>query len=546
MDNPLPKLLATWKADFPLFCRQALMVQNKDDEVVPLVLNAAQRHLVGVMLGQLAEIGMIRIVLDKARQMGMSTVIAAFFFWLMYLDPNGRRAFLLAHKQSACTNLVQMYHVFLANFPEGLAPETTSLHTEGFQLAHGGGLKSATASTPGGGRSGTVSLFHGSEVAYWEHADAHAMGSMQQCPRRPGSVMVLESTANGPMGAFYSRYQSAVRGDSEFRAVFLPWTLMPEYAETPPPGFSLSDEKPNDVVPSEVEYQRLHGCTMEQMAFRRAKIQEFSDGGLDGSMKWAQEYPITAEESFLVSAFDSFINPRDVERARTHRGIELAVAQHWPLIIGVDPAPEHGNSATAVAWRRGRSNYRLERWRGLTTAEQEVRLRTLLETEPVAMMVIDESDGTGIALVENLSRPGIGAGRVFGVKFGGRPDDRSRFQNIRCEIWFRGAEWLKGDVSIVNETRGAGHPTLAEELVTPKRIIDHTQYLKVEEKREIIKRLGRSPDGADALLLTFAKPEPHQGVSSMVMPVRTDLPGLNTRRGGRYTPDRPPVTFGQA
>ena len=65
------------------------------------------------------------------------------------------------------------------------------------------GYKVGTAGTKGVGRSSTIQLFHGSEVAFWPHADAHAAGVLQAVPDVEGTEVILESTANGVGNLFH-------------------------------------------------------------------------------------------------------------------------------------------------------------------------------------------------------------------------------------------------------------------------------------------------------------------------------------------------------
>jgi hypothetical protein len=89
------------------------------------------------------------------------------------------------------------------------------------------------------GRSSTIQLFHGSEVAFWPHADTHAAGILQAVADAPGTEIILESTANGVGNFFHQLWASAERGASDFIAVFVPWHWQEEYRRPPPEGFAL-------------------------------------------------------------------------------------------------------------------------------------------------------------------------------------------------------------------------------------------------------------------------------------------------------------------
>jgi hypothetical protein len=62
------------------------------------------------------------------------------------------------------------------------------------------------------------------------------------------------------------------------------------------------------------------------------------------------------------------------------------------------------------------------------------------------------------------------------------------------------AEWVKRGGALPND------PELAKELTTPTYTHQNGK-LRLEEKEQIKKRLGFSPDKGDALALTFALPD---------------------------------------
>jgi len=71
--------------------------------------------------------------------------------------------------------------------------------------------------------------------------------------------------------------------------------------------------------------------------------------------------------------------------------------------------------------------------------------------------------------------------------------------NMRSQIWFGIDEWLKDGGALPDDKR------LQTELVTPKYELPKNQR-KVEPKKEIKKRLGRSPDRGDSLALCIYEP----------------------------------------
>ena len=105
-----------------------------------------------------------------------------------------------------------------------------------------GGYKVGTAGTKGVGRSSTIQLFHGSEVAFWPFAETHAAGVLQAVPDAEGTEVVLESTANGLGNFFHQKWSDADSGIGAFETLFVPWFWQEEYSR-PAPGPLVLDEE---------------------------------------------------------------------------------------------------------------------------------------------------------------------------------------------------------------------------------------------------------------------------------------------------------------
>ena len=520
----LDEVARIWRSDFPAYCKSALQVFSKNDRYEPFVLNPVQQAIWTVVQEMLADSGSVWLLILKARQMGVSTFVAALYFWLMHLTPGGKRAFLLAHEDEAAKKITAIYQGYWDRHPRALRRPLSRSSTEGLSFVHGGGLETGTASTPSGGRGGTVSLYQGTEVAFWRHYAAHSAGSMQQVPWRPGSMMILESTANGPVGGFYERWRNAELGRGRFRPLFFPWTFDPEYTCDVPRGFELSREPPNEIVLSEFDYQREHGCTMGQMAWRREKIEELSVDGMDGALLFTQEYPITAREAFLQTTGKSLLSPAQVEAARL-RPTKLTELDYMsPLILGLDPATGHGRDASALTFRRGFKQYRLDRKRGLDAWQLTDYVYTQFCEEEADRICIDTSDHTGKQVYAELMRRSATAGKCIGVEFGGRPSDRQKWYNKRAEIWWRAATWIADGGAIVDEHNPDGQ-TIASELLSVETKSGNERVIQIEAKADVIKRLGWSPDGADSLAVTFAAPDPSPHASRVhVAPMGGAIP----------------------
>lgn len=103
--------------------------------------------------------------------------------------------------------------------------------------------------------------------------------------------------------------------------------------------------------------------------------------------------------------------------------------------------------------------------------------------------------------------------QVYAVQFNGPAND-PRYFNMRAEMWMKMADWVKAGGSLPNI------PELVQEMSAPTYFF-HAGKFQIESKAQIKTRLGRSPDLADALALTFAIPDRPGGM--------TRLPGSGSR-----------------
>lgn len=493
------KIMSVWTQSLETYCATALRIFVKGDRAfAPFRWNAMQRKLHADIEEQRGRIGKVRVIILKARQLGCSTYIAARNFWAAHLPDPGARVEVLAHTDKTAKLLARMYSHFWERHPvaAGLRRERLQSNAHEERYDSQGEISVRTTSTPRAGRGGTVSRLHGSEVAYWEHAEAIVSGSMDQVDKGRGSEIALESTANGPTGFFHGMYQAAVAGENEFKPLFYPWTLEPAYRETPPVDFQLGTEPPNPVIPSEAEYARRHGVTDAQMYWRRLVAQTKGAGtGIDGWMEFAKEYPITPEEAFLVSSDLSFMAPVAVARVCGNARMTLGMVSGYPLIVGVDPATSHGPDESVICRRRGPIGYKWETSRTWTEMEIIGRLLDINAQENPALFVIDRGMGDGIVTaLENDARIGH---KIVGVFFGGASFYPERYANQRAEMYDGAREWMnRADSQLPDDAKLKG------ELLSIRRRSAGEKQLQLERKEDMRKRGVPSPGRADAFVLT--------------------------------------------
>src|SRR5436190_2503393 len=209
--------------DLPHYAFNCLKIRTKAGAICSLAFNRAQRFIHQRLEAQRAQTGKVRALILKGRQQGCSTYVGARFYHRA-THSKGLRSFILTHEDAATQNLFEMVNRFHEHCPADVRPSTGAANAKelNFDLLDSG-YKIGTAGTKGVGRSSTIQLFHGSEVAFWPHAETHAAGILQAVPDEPGTECILESTANGIGNFFHQTWREAESGTNEYIAIFVPW-----------------------------------------------------------------------------------------------------------------------------------------------------------------------------------------------------------------------------------------------------------------------------------------------------------------------------------
>jgi hypothetical protein len=473
------------KDDFLHYAAKCLKIRTKPGDIIPLTLNRAQLYIHQQLELQKGRTGKVRALILKGRQQGCSTLVGARFYHKTS-HSFGLQTFILTHALDATANLYKMAQRFYINTPLIVRPQITTNNSK--ELLFGdldSGYKIGTAENKNVGRSSTVQLFHGSEVAFWANASEHAKGILQAIPDAPGSECILESTANGIGNFFHQAWQKAEAGLSEYIAIFVPWYWQDEYFK------EISGEF--DVTNEESELIELYSLSHEQLNWRRNKIIEFSVSGVDGEKAFKQEYPCNSTEVFQLTGDDSYIDSTSVMRAR--RCVADGVG---PLIISCDPA-RYGDDRTSILRRRGRYAFGLESYTKKDTMEVVGILHQIILKERPYRMIVDIG-GLGSGIYDRLREMGHGE-IVVGCNAGSKPLNSQKYYNKRSEMWGELKEWLNDEPCQIPDS-----DSLHADLCGLKYKYDSNSRLRMESKEDAKKRGVRSPDEADALCLTFALP----------------------------------------
>lgn len=335
----------------PLVTR--LSILTKQLEVREIELNWAQREYIAVAERQLRETGRIRIIVLKARQLGISTITEALLFTLCFIYDN-YKSLVIAHEIPASQNLLAMTRRYWDTYPFNPLFHTQYAGRNEIKWAEtGSSLAVATAGNSAVGRSATFHAVHASEVAFWPDAETVMVSLRQTIPSSAGTAIVLESTANGMGNYFHKTWVEAEAGDSEFEALFFPWHKHPEYT-----GSAIGVPVGNlGVLNDEEEALRAMGVSDDRLVWRRWAIKNLCQGDIN---QFKQEYPSTPGEAFIASGTNVFpfaeltaaYEPEPGYRGllvEDASGVHFKQSSDGPLTVWRAPTPDSDHGQYFVA-----------------------------------------------------------------------------------------------------------------------------------------------------------------------------------------------------
>lgn len=171
-----------------------------------------------------------------------------------------------------------------------------------------------------------------------------------------------------------------------------------------------------------------------------------------------------------------------------------------PVELGVDVGA--GGDETVIRERRGMVAGRTWRYKTPDSTQAAGYVRQAIDATGATRVKVDVI-GVGWGVVGTLKEQRSGnehQAEIVGVNVGEASTNPKRFPRLRDQLWWEiGRELSRQkawDLSIVDER------TVAQ-LIAPTWKPDSSGRHQVEKKADTIKRLKRSPDDADALLLAY-------------------------------------------
>ena len=164
-------------------------------------------------------------VVVKSRQLGLSTLTAAYAVWLA-LFRKDKSILVIATKLAVAQNFIKKVKVALSGIPQWMwITDITAKNTQAIEFSNGSQIK-AVPTSDDAGRSEALSLLIVDEAAFIRNFDELWKGLYPTLST--GGRAILVSTPNGTGGQYYDIYHGAEQGTNEFNSIKLPWDVHPE------------------------------------------------------------------------------------------------------------------------------------------------------------------------------------------------------------------------------------------------------------------------------------------------------------------------------
>ena len=171
-----------------------------------------------------------KVIVNKARQLGFSTLTAAFISWLI-LFHNNKSVLIVSTKADVAKNLLQKIKLILNHLPDWMYLTDFDMNRQhALSLTNGSSVKSIARSEDAG-RSEALSLLVIDEAALIRGMKEMWKG-LKSTVSAGGKIIAL-STPRGSSGEnwFYETYTEAVSNENGWAHMLVNWWECPDYAE---------------------------------------------------------------------------------------------------------------------------------------------------------------------------------------------------------------------------------------------------------------------------------------------------------------------------
>jgi len=239
-------------------------------------------------------------VVLKSRQLGISTLSAAYALWMM-LFHNDKNVLCIATTKDTAKNIVTKVRIMYDGLPSWLKTQIVENNKLSLVFKNGSQIK-ALASTESAGRSEALSLLILDEAAFIDKIDIIWTASQQTLAT--GGQCLAISTPNGVGNWFHKTWLDATDEVNKFNTIKLHWSAHPDRDQ------SWRDEQDKNLGPS----QAAQECDADFLSSGRSVVdpailewykekmccEPMEKSGFDRNL-WIWDYP-DYSKNYLISA----------------------------------------------------------------------------------------------------------------------------------------------------------------------------------------------------------------------------------------------------
>jgi hypothetical protein len=204
------------------FIKKYLKIHHPQRGVIPFetynfqedCINAFREHRLNIIL--------------KSRQLGLSTITAAYATWLAIFY-KAKNVLVIATKLATAQNFIKKVQTFLQTMPKWLLITTFEQNQRAIRFSNGSVI-TAIPTSEDAGRSEALSLLICDECALIRNFDTLWTGLLPTVST--GGSVILLSTPYGIGGMYHKIWTDSVAGLNDFNPIKLPWNVHPEHNQS--------------------------------------------------------------------------------------------------------------------------------------------------------------------------------------------------------------------------------------------------------------------------------------------------------------------------
>ena len=265
------------------FFKLLSVFDNSQGKMVPFVLTPAQDAYLKILETS------SRIVIVKARQLGISTITRAWFLWQAWRSAQPIKHAVISYTRESAQHLHSIDKQFFVTLPPKLQRKLSTDSKGSIKWDDTGAeLRTFSAGGKAGAtRSYSFSSCHISEFAFFD--DQNELLSNVISSVGDGQI-IIETTVKGADDFYHSLVRGAQDATNGWTLAFFPWWGEKKYSSHPRWGFG-GVPKPTD---EELDIKKKFGLTLSQLYWRHQQIASM------GATKFHREFPATIEEAFYT------------------------------------------------------------------------------------------------------------------------------------------------------------------------------------------------------------------------------------------------------